>query len=457
MTLHKGENPFIYGLHDIGGEHLMVVGGQARGWVLVSEAIGLEAGEKGGVDYREITDKGLGLIVQLCHSFGSEGTIPREEFHADFAQRCANFVAGSRGANIWLIGNEMNVEHNQPRQSGMDQAERITPRRYATCYKLVRDKIRSVPGHEDDLVIVGAVKPWITHTSYDADPDGSYPANEILGAPDEYPYSSYFGDFVRYWHYILATIGPEQCDGMAIHAYSHGYNPDIVFDETKMSPPFNQYYYNFFTFKDLMNAVPEDMRHLPVYLTQMSGEKEPDGSTWPFGNNGWIKNAYRVIDEWNKLDQQQIRAAILYRWQGDTADWSIDGKLEVQQDFREAVAKNYRWNLQATKPKAEVTTPEKPQAAQTAPPDYRARYRKHTTPTSAVAAQTINVNLSLKNTGSLTWVVRGNNPFRLALSTIQDTLSELFDMLLLCFPFFRLFPQRSSRYQSSAAPSEAAT
>lgn len=401
MTLHKGENPYIYGLHDRGGEHLLIDNGEAKGWVLVTEAIGTEANERGGGDYRDITDEKVGLIVRLNQSYGENGTIPREERYPEFAQRCANFVQDSKGANIWLIGNEMNFEREQPRQKDSNRAEPITPRRYATCYKMVRQKIKAVPDHKDDLVIVGAIGPWNAQTPYEADPDGQYPANKIPGAPGDYPYFGFFGDYIRYWHDILVAIGPENCDGMAIHAYSHGYNPNLVFDEGKMGPPFQNYHYHFRTYRDLMNAVPENMRHLPVYLTEMNGDREggPNGPTWPFGNNGWIKNAYKEINDWNQSGQQQIRCAILFRWQKDPLGWSIDGKPAVQQDLQEAVAKNYRW-------KPDVTP------APAAPP-YRVKYLEHNTPTAVMVGKTLEVSLSLQNEGSFTWVKNGDKPFRL--------------------------------------------
>jgi hypothetical protein len=409
MTAHKGENPYIYGLHDKGGEHLIQVNGEAKGWVLVTEAIGAEAHERGGADYRDITDKGLGLIVRLNQSYGPNGTIPREARYPEFAQRCANFVEDSQGAHIWLIGNEMNFEREQPRKAGSTQAEPITPRRYATCYKMVREKIKSVPGHENDLVVVGAIGPWNAQTPYDADPNGKYPANKIPGAPGEYPYFGHFGDYVTYWHDILVAIGPENCDAMAIHAYSHGYRPEMVFDETKMGPPFDKYFYNFFTYKDLMNAVPENMRHVPVYLTEMNGDREGghNGPTWPFGNNGWIKNAYQELDSWNKAGNQQIRCGILFRWKIDPLGWSIDGKPGVQQDLREAMTRNYKWNPRV-KPVEEAAS--KPEI--TGPP-LLATYVSHNTPAQVKPGETLRVKITVKNAGTVKWEQSGSNPVRL--------------------------------------------
>ena len=168
MTLYKGENAYIYGLHDAGGEHLLVDNATPKGWVLLTEAIGSDPHAPGGGNYTGISNQGLGVIVRLNQDYGPNGTIPREEFYPQFGQRCANFVAGSQGAHIWVLGNEMNFEREQPRQAGSNLAEPITPRRYAKCYKMVRAKIKSVPGHEKDLVVVGAIGPWNGQTPYEA-------------------------------------------------------------------------------------------------------------------------------------------------------------------------------------------------------------------------------------------------------------------------------------------------
>lgn len=402
MTLHKGENIYIYGLHDKGGEDLMLVNGEAKGWVLVTEAIGTEANETGGGDYRDISSKNLGLIVRLNQSYGPNGTIPRQARYPEFAQRCANFVQNSQGASIWLIGNEMNMANEQPRQAdGSNQPEPITPRRYATCYKMVRQKIKALPGHNQDLVVVGAPAPWNDQTKYEADPDGKYPAN-----PN--------GDWVQYLRDILLAIGPDSCDALAIHAYTHGYNAQLVFSNATMNSPFQNRHYNFYVYRDFMNAIPDNMRHLPVYLTEMNGDKEPDtGATWPFGNNGWIKNAYQEINAWNQNGQQQIHCAILFRWQKDPLGWTIDGKPGVQQDFKEAIAKNYKWNPDLKPAPEAIARPDVP--------GYRTRYLSHNTPTTLEANQEVGVTLTIQNTGSFTWVKGGSNPFRLGFQWYNST------------------------------------
>jgi hypothetical protein len=309
-------------------------------------------------------------------------------------------VADSQGVNIWLIGNEMNLAREQPRRSGTNEPEPITPRLYAECYKLCRQKIKAVSGHERDLVVVGAIGPWNVETKYEADPQGQYPANPT-------------GDWINYMRDMLLAIGPEQCDAIAIHAYSHGYGAEMVFSEARMEAPFEKRYYNFYTYRDQMNAIPANMRHLPVYLTEANGDREAGGETWPFGNNGWIKNAYQEIDNWNKRGGQQIRCMILFRWQKDPLGWSLDGKPEVQQDFTEAVARGYKWNPDLPQPQPRqqeaVTVAAKPPQK----PGYRVRYLGHNTPGSVAAGETITVKLTLQNDGSFAWTQGGPNPFRL--------------------------------------------
>ncbi|OQY48385.1 MAG: hypothetical protein B6242_02480 [Anaerolineaceae bacterium 4572_78] len=345
MTTPKGESQYIYGLHDAGGEQLLIYNGQPRGWILITEAIRATPHEMHGSyhNYQEIANNGFGLVVRLNYDYGPEGTIPRQEEYDNFATRASNFIRSSPGCHIWIIGNEMNFEREQPRKRGSNEAEVITPRRYAECFKKVRHAIRGVAGHQNDQVIVGAIGPWNAQTSYDADPHGAYSANKIPNAPGSYPYFGFFGDFIKYLTDILLAIGPNDLDGIAIHAYSHGYDANLVFSDDKMGPPFQKYCYHFRTYRDQMNAIPQQFRHLPVYLTEANGDTNPDGTKWPDVNSGWIKNAYQEINNWNQADNQQIRCVLIYRWI-DHDDWSIMHKGQVHQDLRDAVAYGYTWN-----------------------------------------------------------------------------------------------------------------
>jgi|GEM_PF-959130 len=342
MAVPYGENQYIYGLHDheTASEKLMRTGTKAKGWYVITEKIGANPNDHGGRNYKKIADKGFGVIVRLNNSYADEqGSIPHSSKCLNFAQRAANFVHASKGAHIWIIGNEVNMRREQP------PGEIITPRKYADCYRQVRAAIKNVPGHQNDQVLVSPIGPWNAETWYDADPQGAYPANKIPGAPQSPPYNGFFGDFIRYLRDMLVAIGPQNCDGIALHAYSHGYDPELVFSEEMMQnpPQFRQYHYQFRTYRDQMNAIPWAFRHLPVYITEANGDKNPDGSRWPDVNSGWVKNVYREINNWNKAGHQQIRCVALYRWFTDD-EWTIKPKKNVQQDLKDAVKFNFKYD-----------------------------------------------------------------------------------------------------------------
>ena len=79
-------------------------------------------------------------------------------------------------------------------------------------------------------------------------------------------------------------------------------------------------------------------RHLPVFITE-TDQDEP----WADANTGWVQAAYAEIDSWNRQPHaQQIRALLLYRWP-KLDRWAIEGKGQVIDDFRAALAHGYRW------------------------------------------------------------------------------------------------------------------
>jgi hypothetical protein len=303
---------YIFGLHEPGGEWLMEEKNK-RGWILFTHGLGHDPSDNNGHDYRRWTDRGFGAIARLNHGYGAAGTIPLPQFYDAFALRVRNFVANSHGCHIWIVGNEMN--HGQERPEG----QMITPDRYADCYKKCWDQVHNLPGREHDQVAIGSVAPWNNTTAY--------PGNEN-------------GDWVQYFVDILNAVRNKGCpvDAITLHTYTHGHDPNLVFDEQKMNPPFQNYHYHFRCYRDFMEAIPSDLRHVPVYITE-SDEDEP----WENANRGWVQNAYKEINDWNTTPgHQQIRSLVLYRWP-KFDKWHIEGKGGVYDDFRAAMDKEYIW------------------------------------------------------------------------------------------------------------------
>ncbi|HRJ43003.1 MAG TPA: peptidoglycan DD-metalloendopeptidase family protein, partial [Caldilineaceae bacterium] len=204
-----------------------------------------------------------------------------------------------------------------PLSRGVDHGQAVTPGDYARCYSLCRQEIKARPGRGEDQVLIGSVAPWNDNTAYPGNPEG---------------------DWVQYFRDILVALGPAGCDGITLHAYTHGSDPALIRSGGKMNQPFQNRHYHFFTYRDFMEAIPGDMRHLPVYITE-ADEDDP----WEDANRGWIKEAYAEINRWNQTPgNQQIRSLILYRWP-NLDRWVMENKAGVIEDFKEALLNDYRW------------------------------------------------------------------------------------------------------------------
>jgi N-acetyl-anhydromuramyl-L-alanine amidase AmpD len=317
---------------------------------------------------------------------------------------------------------DMSREIRTTRGALISPGEVITPELYARCYRLCRDAIHRLPGRQDDLVLVGPVAPWNTQTIY--------PGNAN-------------GDWVQYFHDILALLTEKNCDGFALHAYTRGADPALIASPQKLAPPFQSRHQEFRVYADFLGAVPPGMRHLPAFLTE-TGQVQP----WVDENTGWVQAMYAEIDAWNRQPGAQvIRAAALYRWPR-LDRWYIAGKTGVAEDFRLALQQDYRWQpeepaqefpeaVEAALEKEEVPVETAAPSPVSATPQQapavavtggararRERRRKPARPYAVewlgeefparlLAGQMISVPITIKNAGSLTWMWGGGNPVRL--------------------------------------------
>jgi hypothetical protein len=328
------ESEYIYGIHDPGGEYNMAEMG-TKGWIVFTEAIGHNPNDYSGKDYRPWSNQGYGIIVRLNNGYGSDGTLPYESEYANFAQRCANYVANSPGVDYWIIGNEPNLPREWPGNVNGDPntGQPITVSRYVSCYNQCYTKIKAVA-----------------------------PSAKLIPAPSgtwapPWPDQGIEG-FLTYWVNILNGIGASKIDGLALHVYSHGCDPALITDQTKMQPPYQDIYYHFQVYKNYMAAIPSTMNTKPVFITETNQNIEcADYSTYPYRtwynvNNGWVKAAYAEINAWNKANSQKIRCLALFRWPNSVeGQWNfgIESLNGVIQDWREAMTYKYKWNDDAGK------------------------------------------------------------------------------------------------------------
>lgn len=312
-ALPSGESPYIFGLHDRGGEHYMAWAGR-KGWVVISERLGARPDDWSSASYADLADDGFGVIVRLNHGYGHEGTLPVSGTYRAFAARCGNFVERSSGCHIWVIANEMNMVWERP--GGPEHGEVITPRMYAEAFRLCRQEIHRRSGHAQDQVVIGAVAPWNVQTVYPDNPSG---------------------DWILYFQHVLELLDGE-LDGIALHTYARDADPAAITSEARMGAPFEHRRAMFRTYIDFMEAIPERFRHLPVYITE-TDQNQP----WRDDNVGWVQAAYAEIDRWNsEPSRQKIRCLALYRWQRYD-QWHIQGKPGVIDDLRQALRHEYRW------------------------------------------------------------------------------------------------------------------
>ena len=280
---------YIYGLHDRGGEHLY----QGRGYTLVSE-------ELRHTDWQGPPSADTETIARLNWGYYPNGTIAPDDQMGTFATRCGEYARRFPLVNIYTIGNEPNKASEWP------NGKAITPLDYAECFVLCRDAIKRA--NPNAIVCMGAVAPWNIES----------------------------GDCIRYFEQVLTLLAGD-LDGITIHAYARTPNPADITSEARWAAPYGHWHAGFRCYQDFMRAIPESLRHLPVYLTEMN-----QNAAWVDVDNGWVSTAYDEINRWNQENAQQIRCALLYRWLKHD-QWAIDGKGRVQADFRRAVERGYQW------------------------------------------------------------------------------------------------------------------
>ena len=420
------------------------------GWIVFSEVLGHDPNDLTGKDYSSVSRQGLGVIVRLNNGYYPQGTLPPSSEYANFARRCANFVAASQGCSRWIIGNEMNYSIERAgtatapgvrphvedsladdptlrslpdRFSALfpasnravateiaDGEEMITPQLYASCYGMCRQAIHNLPDHEEHLVLIGAVAPWNTQTVYPGNPSG---------------------DWIKYFQDILLQCGANGCDGITLHTYTHGAQPTLILDNSKL-PGFPQYHCHFQAYRDFMQAIPVNMRQLPVYITETD-----QGGPWENANRGWIQAAYAEIDRWNRQNAQQIQALVLYRWP-QVDRWHIKGKEGVIEDFRNALRHDYRWHKQAEQPKPEPRPA--PQSENQPPPAaperqdavvtesmkpgrgmvYRVQWLKGKPPSPLHAGRRVKFPVTVRNSGTIAWPAEGSQNVALSYHFSQN-------------------------------------
>lgn len=345
------ESPYLYGIHDFEPspqEYLNHIStGGATGWVTATVAIGHNPADTWGMDFRAVSNQGHTVICRINNGYCDVGTIPLPADYANFAARCASFVANSQGCEIWVIGNETNLATEWPPSNG--HKAYVTPQSYASCFRQVYDAIKAVrPTHK---VCSQALAPF----------GGPYGAGTVCGAThDANPLN-----WVQYMNQMLTAIagsGPGP-DGIALHINSRGYHYSDIHSIQQVDAGGQMLYFSFYVYKDWINyGIPASMYHLPLYATECNGIYYWTG--WgPVGEPnpepyqpGWMQEIYAEINRWNTVEapaagKPRFRCVNMYRWCSYCDGWNIDStptnpnpqKDQILSDLDAAVAQHYRW------------------------------------------------------------------------------------------------------------------
>lgn len=319
--------------------------GHPPGWAVFQRSLFSDATVYRGDDWTGLSDAGTAVICCLEWEPGSGGTVPGFEHLPAFASRCREYVQGTRGCHIWVVGDEPNrssqwpgtaddpnpdaegtlevlpprylpgrypqlTGHGPPAATADTQP--ITPGQYAECLKQVGAAIRSVPDHEDDLILCAAMAPWNTDFR---DPDNPS------------------GDWIGYFETVCAALGADDLQGFALHTATSGPDLGEITTEERLAFPFAGRRRGFRAYLDFIHAIPTRFHHLPVFITELS-RLEP----WGNDDNGWTGTALADIQAHNRTRiQNPVRCAALYTWNGESP-WTLRDKPLLAADIARSIA-----------------------------------------------------------------------------------------------------------------------
>lgn len=250
-------------------------------------------------------------ITRINWGYGSTGTLPaltQPDRVQLFFERLRDYVARSSGCKRWIIGNEPNLPREWP------DSQPIYPAGYAKIFHQARQLVRGLPGHDQDEVLVAAPGPWNNQLQY--------PGNDK-------------GDWVRYFLDQIDELDGD-FDGFAFHTYTHGYDPRLVWSEATMNAPFQDRYYEFFSYKNFLNVIPDRWAQLPMYITEANGNG-------PWQATGLMRAMADEVAAHNaRSAKRKIKCLIFFRYPNFSDGYHIEGKQDVMNEYLDTVRKNYQ-------------------------------------------------------------------------------------------------------------------
>lgn len=318
--------------------------GHPPGWAVFQRSLFSDATVYRDDDWTGLSDAGTAVICCLEWEPGSGGTVPGFEHLPAFASRCREYVQGTRGCHIWVVGDEPNRSSQWPGAAAdphpdaegtlevlpprylpgrfsqltghappatASDTQPITPEQYAECLKQAGAAIRSVPDHEDDLILCAAMAPWNADFRDSENPSG---------------------DWIDYFETVCAALGADDLQGFALHTATSGSDLGEITTEERLAFPFAGRRRGFRAYLDFIHTIPPRFHHLPVFITEVS-RLEP----WSNDDNGWTGAAMADIQSHNRTRiQNPIRCAALYTW-NSKSPWTLRGKPLLAADIARSI------------------------------------------------------------------------------------------------------------------------
>ena len=283
-----------YGIHDEPGAEWGMDNG-VEGYSIYSVALGTTATT---IDFSQLQNAGIKMIVRLNYGYGSTGTVPNPsdlEKVDGFVGACVQTIRNSRGVWGWVIANETNNPSEFP------DGEYITPQYLVSIYNKIYNQ-----------------------KQYDA----------RISPPAVDPYYGPSSDNREYWRNIVENI--EGADFLTYHPKTQDSNPANVDSNAKFTDePLKWQYLHLKSYQPLMAVVPEYLKLVPVIMTEVNPQRKQNGDLgWePSLGPEWVKRVGAHFKEFNKTSLTKVHGVIFYRWDFD--QWAINNLPDVLKAIKE--------------------------------------------------------------------------------------------------------------------------
>lgn len=104
-----------------------------------------------------------------------------------------------------------------------------------------------------------------------------------------------WGDWRKSWAWVLSTI--DGADFLALHAYTHGPDPTLIWGTKKFSDdPLKGVYYDMRVLESQQDIIPARFQDRPVVITETNHWVRNDGSVgWESDAADWVREAYKYF------------------------------------------------------------------------------------------------------------------------------------------------------------------